>query len=76
MIVTADDYRRCWKNVVRQRLRDGWEAWIAPDRLTHWARITFGPDRGSQPRSEHMQVQAVLPEELDVLDEVLREKVS
>lgn len=75
MMATTDGYRRAWKGVVRCRLREGWEAWTHLTG-THWARILFGPDRGSRPRSERLQIQVMSAGELAVLDEVLREKAG
>ena len=52
---------------VRARRRQGWEAWLAPTRVLLWARI-----RKDNPSV--LDVETIAPDELEVLDEVLREE--
>jgi hypothetical protein len=67
------------KALVRLRLAEGWEAWVAPGGQTLWARIRLpGQDLPWHPETRGQVLQTIvpMPSELDVLDEVLREKVS
>jgi len=66
------------KALVRLRIAEGWEAWVAPGGKTLWAH-TSPPFLDKVPlwaQGNVLHTIEPLDGELDVLDEVLREKVS
>lgn len=54
------------KALARARLRQGFLPWWSPNRELVWARVSGRGDR--------IETDEISPDELDVLDEVLREK--
>jgi len=60
-----------YKALARMRIAEGWSPWWGPDRKLVWARPIWA---GKQ--LHYVQTEPLCPDELEVLDEVLREKVS